>query len=100
LPAAYSLARMRTRARVLHTLLAASVSVPLPWRLVLALALPIIASVLMAAHGPLNQPPLNCPPGSYLSARSLVGGNFQSPIYHCFRDADERDDRWVEPRPT
>ena len=63
-------------------------------------ALPLIVSGLLAAHPPLNQPPPSCPPGSYLYARSLVGGKYETPIYHCFRDADEREDTWVEPRPT
>jgi hypothetical protein len=30
----------------------------------------------------------------------LVGGKFESPIYHCFRDADERDSTWIGPQPT
>ena len=66
----------------------------------LGVALPLIVSGLMATHPPMNQPPPNCPPGSFLYARSLAGGKFQSAIYHCFRDADEREDTWVEPRPS
>jgi hypothetical protein len=66
----------------------------------LGVALPLLVSWWIAMHPPINLPPPNCPPGSYLYARSLVGGKFESPIYHCFRDADERDSTWIEPQPT
>ncbi len=66
----------------------------------LSVTLPLMVSWWMAAHPPVNLPPPNCPPGSYLYARSLIGGKWETPVYHCFRDADEREYTWVEPRPT
>ena len=66
----------------------------------LGLTMPLIVSAWMATHAPVNLPPPNCPPGSYLYARSLIGGKWETPVYHCFRDADEREYTWVEPRPT
>ena len=66
----------------------------------LGVTLPLIASAWIAAHSPLNAPPPTCPPGTYLYSRSLLGGKWQSPVYHCFRDSDEREESWVEPRPT
>lgn len=66
----------------------------------LGVTLPLMALYWIGAHPPLDPPPPVCPPGSYLYARSLLEGKWQTPIYHCFRDADQREYTIVEPRPT